>query len=236
MWQDASGARAILVQSARPVDGRDEDIHLCALRALQALSVEAANKAPMWQQSDLRVALTESAMLKQDHKVRICALSTLKNISTDSSNMVGIWNDSTCRTALLAAAAAPEVAADEDATSGRVRAIALGALRNIAAAEDNKRPMWADERGARAAILAAAAIASDKHLSADAREAREHAMAALRHFSVSSEAHDGPSDPLWKDSAEAQAALLAASRLSTVEPSDRKARDYAVAALRHAVA
>merc|ERR1712154_308106 len=154
------------------------------------------------------------------------------NLTTEAANMESIWGEASLRVSLVAAAAqSPEGSADDPCAS-RARAVAMGALRNIAVANANKEPMWADESGARAVIVAAAAVSS-QNVSTDTREAREHAIAALRHFAV---VGDGsvPSEPLWKDHEAAKAALIAAAQFSTEEQSDRKARDYAVAALRHA--
>merc|ERR1712176_760141 len=111
--------------------------------------------------------------------------------------------------------------------------IACGALRNVAADDDNKVPMWNDER-VRSAVIAGAAI-TDEDITPELREAREHALATLRHLAVVGESEEGNPKPLWMDCEEAHEALLAATKLPTTEPGDRKARDYAIAALRHAV-
>merc|ERR1740121_2886237 len=161
----------------------------------------------------------------------VCALSTLKNLTTEPANMEGMWNDEGVRGALVGAAAATAEAAAEVATDARARAVALGALRNIASATPNKAKMWGDECGTRAAVVAAAGV-SGQDLSSEARESRMHALAALRYFaSISEEAADGP---LWADCEPAKAALVAAAKLSAIEHTDHKAREYAVAALRYA--
>jgi len=235
MWKDVAGARAALVKGAQVNANGDRDTQLCTLRALQALSVDAANKELMWQDAEVRQALAGTAKLRapEDHKARICALSIVKNLTTEANNMEGIWNESELRSALISAAAAPaDATVAEDPCASRARAVALGALRNVAVANPNKEPMWADESGARAAIVAAAAVSSQA-VGADAREAREHAIAALRHFAVVGDG-SSPSEPLWKDHEAAKSALIAAAQFKTDEQSDRKARDYAVAALRHA--
>lgn len=234
MWEDVGGARAALVKGVQANQNGDRDTQLCTLRALQALSVDAANKELMWQDAQVRAALAAIAKLlaPEDHKARICALSIVKNLTTEAANMEGIWNESDLRAALISAAAEPADGTAEDPCASRARAVALGALRNVAVANPNKEPMWADESGARAAIVAAAAVSSQT-VGADAREAREHAIAALRHFAVVGDG-SSPSEPLWKDHEAAKAALIAAAKFNTEEQSDRKARDYAVAALRHA--
>merc|ERR1719346_599821 len=142
--------------------------------------------------------------------------------------MEGIWGEKAMRLALVGAASA----GSDDPSASRARAVALGALRNVAVANPNKEPMWADENGTRMVIVAAAAVSSQS-VSADTRESREHAIAALRHFAV---VGDGTtmSEPLWKDHEEPKGALIAAAKFNTEQQSDRKARDYAVAALRHA--
>lgn len=221
--------RSALIKAAQT--GADKDAQLCTLRALQALCVEASNKQAMWQEIDVRTALMETAKLtsSEDHKARICALSIVKNLTTETANMEGMWSDVELRAALISAAAPPADGAADDPCSSRARAVALGALRNLAVA--NPKPMWADESGARAAIVAAAAAPS-QGISVDAREARMHAIAALRHFAVVGDV-PAQAEPLWKDHEAAKAALIAVAQLSTEEQSDRKARDYAVAALRH---
>lgn len=230
MWKEES-SRSFLINAAQV--GDDKDAQLCTLRALQALSVNAANKEAMWQEPDVRKALTQTAEQKSpaDHKARICALSIVKNLTTEASNMVSIWGEPGLRTALIKAAMPPAEGAKEDSSASRARAVALGALRNVAVANSNKEPMW-ENSDARQVIVAAAAV-SDLNVSADTREAREHAIAALRHFAVVSDSSTSP-EPLWKDHEEAKRALIAAAQFTTEEQSDRKARDYAVAALRHA--
>lgn len=230
MWKDAA-TRSALTKAAQA--GTDKDAQLCTLRALQALSVEAANKEAMWKEAEVRSALTGTAQLTAagDHKARIGALSIVKNLTTDTANMEGIWGDVPLRTVLIAAAAQPAEGASDDACTSKARAVALGALRNVATAHANKESMWGDEAGARAVIVGAAGVTS-QDVSADVREAREHAIAALRHFAVIGE-ETAVSEPLWKDHEEAKKALIAAAQMSTEEVSDRKARDYALAALRH---
>jgi len=234
MWADATGARAALVQAAKSAGSSgDMEISLCGLRSLQAMSVEATTKTSMWADAGVREALLGAAKLLQAEacKLRICALSTLKNLTTEADNMEGIWGDSSARDVLVVAAQEPAPEAAKDATMGRARAVGLGAMRNVAMNNANKEPMWSDEQSRRA-ILSAAKIAGED-LTADQREAREHGIAALRHLAVP----DGPgqSAPLWKNNDDAKAALNAAAQLTTEEQTDRKARDYAVAALRFAL-
>lgn len=237
VWQDEKGARAHLIRVSGTSKPDDQDLWLCTCRAVQALSVESANKAGMWSDLGLREALVLNGgrAEPEEHKARICALSTLKNVSTEPANMEGIWNDTGARKILLTGAQPPNDA--EDSNASRARAISLGALRNIAASEDNKPAMWSDQ-GIQEVVLVAAEI-TDKDITPDLREAREHALATLRHLAVHSgsdqEQEEGVQRPLWMDCERAHEALLAASKLPTKEPGDRKARDYAVAALRSAV-
>jgi len=251
MWNDTKGAAAHLLQVAREQRSKDKDLWLCACRALQALSVESSNKTSMWEHVELRGILADNGALghAEEHKGRVCALSTLKNMSTEPGNMKAIWNDVKIRSVLLEAARKPPLvpkASDLDPMlAQRARTIGLGALRNVAAEEDNKVPMWGDIQGLRSSVLAAAeACEGDEDMTSDLREAREHALAILRHFAVLSENEEvqedagkqvAPSRPLWQDCEEAHQALMVASKLPTKEPTDRKARDYAVAALRHLV-
>lgn len=260
-----SGVRALVIKCAsQPWSVDNSDTHTSAIIALQALSVEAANKESMWNEPTVRAALVASARLTQPEagKAKLCAISTLKNLTTEASIMAGMWSDEDVRSVLVAAglpggdtgAAAVDAAAGAVAAAGgaagaaaaaaiasalpassivhaeKARAAALGALRNLSSAAPNKEGIWADEAGARAAIIAAAEIAL-KDISKDVREARMHAVGALR--SLSSVNAD-KTDPLWKDCEAAKSALIAAAALSTTEHADHKSREYAVAALRHA--
>merc|ERR1712050_699764 len=111
--------------------------------------------------------------------------------------MESIWSEAGLREALVEAAAPPADGIADDPCASRARAVALGALRNVAVANANKEPMWADEQGTRHVIVAAAAVASQS-VSVDTREAREHAIAALRHFAVVGDGNT-MSESLWKD-------------------------------------
>jgi len=231
MWEDVDGLRAQIICNAQVPETGHNDVHLSALRALQALSVEASNKKGMWVDEGVRSALVESAKLSkpEESKTQVCALSTLKNLTTEPATMEGMWSDSGVRSVLVKAAAAPAEGSTEPPAASRARAVAMGALRNIASTTPNKEPMWADADGARAAILAAAGVAAE-NLGTDARESRMHAIAALRYFASIT---DGVTDPLWQNCKEAQVALVAAAKLKSKDHSDNKAREYAVAALRH---
>lgn len=250
MWKDEAGARAQIVAGSQvPAQGRSSDVHLCALRALQALSVRDANKTEMWRDMEVRNALIDSANLDdaEASKARVCALSTLKNLATEAATMEGMWNDERVRSVLVRAAAAPgDAAAAEDPRLSRARAVALGVLRNIASDDFNKVPMWADQQGARAAVLAAAGLVGED-LSVDAREARMHAVATLRCFAwmgpaegscgalQGSAAAGGCQGPLWRNCERAVEVLVAAAQLSTAEHVDHKCQEHAAAALRHAI-
>jgi len=233
VWEDPT-ARMVLLRAARVADGIDAETNLCALRAMQALSVEAGNKAPMWNDVDgARAAVLEAAQRcsPEDTKARMCALCILKNLTTDAMLLEDMWNDMAVRSVLLTAAAAP--GDDSDLTSARLRVIALAAVRNIAGADGVKELMWADELGCRAVVLAASQCGD--HDSHELREAREHAMAALRHLAIvhTPEGTFGP--PLWKGNDAVLAAISAAAQIDSQEPCDRKSREHALASLRYAM-
>jgi len=237
MWADET-ARSLIVQGARYVEGGDVEYHLSALRALQALSVEPKNKEAMWADVEgARAVLLESAMLCGDaeQKSRCSALMTLKNLTTEMVNCEGIWNDAKARELLVYAAAPSSDIENEDPSMTKARATAMGALRNIAGADGNKEAMWADEH-TQAAILGAAGLPDSPTLNADAREAREHGMAAIRHFAAPPALEDGMQrEPLWKGSDVVQAVIASCAKLDGQEASDKKAREHAVAALRFTV-
>merc|ERR1712129_257684 len=118
--------------------------------------------------------------------------------------------------------------------ASRARSVALGALRNVAACPENKRSMW-ENAPTQKAVIAAAKLTDDElnkldgQMNIDGREAREHAMAALRLFAVlGGDEGGGKSKPLWAGNEEVVAALAAGAQLSTHEefPSNKKARDY----------
>jgi len=208
-----------------------------ALRALQALSVDQKNKEAMWADAEgTRAALAESAMLCGDaeQKIRSSALTTLKNLTTEGANLEGMWNDTAARGALLLAATPCSDFENEDPVVTKARCIAMGGLRNIAGADFIKEAMWADEQ-TQAAVIAAASTPDLPSLSADAREAREHGMAALRHFAAPPGPEGERPPPLWKESEVATAAIAACTKLAGSETSDKKAREHAVAALRFTV-
>merc|ERR1712129_587321 len=97
-------------------------------------SRSALIKAAMWQEPSVRSALTETSKLTapEDHKARICALSIVKNLTTEAANMESIWCEASLRVSLVAAAAQSTEGSADDPCASRARAVALGALRNVA--------------------------------------------------------------------------------------------------------
>eukprot|EP00405_Crypthecodinium_cohnii_P024766 CAMPEP_0206497980 /NCGR_PEP_ID=MMETSP0324_2-20121206/50627_1 /ASSEMBLY_ACC=CAM_ASM_000836 /TAXON_ID=2866 /ORGANISM="Crypthecodinium cohnii, Strain Seligo" /LENGTH=845 /DNA_ID=CAMNT_0053983891 /DNA_START=214 /DNA_END=2751 /DNA_ORIENTATION=+ len=271
------GVTALLMKAARE---EDREVGLVALRSFQALSTEATIKAEMWANAALREVLIDCSKRPDAKTGSSSSLNTLRNLTTDSGNLEGMWSHEPTRAALVEAALAP---LDTDATTGwQLRSIALGALRNLAGCDANKASIWEDEAGARKASLEAASLSAAETPSQDASEAREHALALLRHLAVphrtsskeppappappaAAAAEEGAAaeaegvegeaapapppapvppppegkkehqHPLWKGNQEVISALTAAAQLEVVHPSDRKARDHAIASLRHAV-